>query len=121
MLCYAVENVSVIEFLYQIDLFSIQFFFTKSIQITKLKIILLSKLNFNFNSTFFVSNQIEQLNDSNNQIFQFQITELFKIQNRLITNSAFFKLLSNLGNKFAKFPIFILQLSQLAKSATKNR
>jgi hypothetical protein len=30
-----------------------------------------------------------------------------------------FQFLSNLGNKFAKFPIFILELSQLAKPVTK--
>ncbi len=36
MMCI-LENVSEIQFLYRIDLFSLQFFFTKSIQITEIK------------------------------------------------------------------------------------
>ncbi len=61
------ENVLVIEFLYRIDLSSIQFFFTNSIKITKFKknySMIQTKSQFQFN--IFVSNQTKSLNNSSN-------------------------------------------------------
>jgi hypothetical protein len=75
-----VENVSVIEFLYQIDLFSIQLIFTKSIQITKLKGL--------FNYPNWISISIQHfLNQIKSNISTIQVIKFFNFKSPNFSNT----------------------------------
>ncbi len=84
------ENVSIIEFLYQIYLFSIQFFLTNWIQITKLKkLIQLFELNFNLNSTFLYQIKSNNWTVQVIEYFNFKSPNFFKYCINIKTNSVF--------------------------------
>ncbi len=108
------ENVSEIEFLCQIHfLYSILFYKINSNNQIKKKLIQLSELNFNFNSTSFESHQIKQLNNSNNQIFELQITEIFQILNWDWNQFSIFHFCQIKVVNLSNFQENFVQLSQL--------
>ncbi len=95
------DNILVIEFLWKFDFFK-QFIFTKTMPIIELKSYsnIQTELQFQFNIIGVKSNQI--IEQSNIQVFELQIIELFWIQNCHWNQFTIFHFCQNKCVKFSK-------------------